>query len=122
MLYSLNHVLVLKKVHRVVEFNRNAWLKEYIDMNAGLKNNFPKDFFKLMKNAVFGKTIDNVRKHRDIKLFTSERRRSYLVSEPNYHATKFFSKNLLAMEMKKTEILLNKPAYLGLTVLKLSKI
>ena len=91
-------------------------------MNAGLKNNFPKDFFKLMKNAVFGKTMDNVRKHRDIKLFTSERRRSYLVSEPNQHATKFFSKNLLAMEMKKTEIILNKPTYLGLTVLKLSKI
>ena len=74
-----------------------------------------------MNNAVFGKTMENVRKHRDIKFVATERR-NYLVSEPNYHATKFFTKNLLAMEMKKKEILMNKPVYLGLSILELSKI
>ena len=81
-----------------------------------------KDFFKLISNAVFGKKLENVRKHRDIKLVTTERRRSYLVSEPNYQTTKFFSENLLAIEMKKTEILLNKPVYLLPSILELSKI
>ena len=65
-------------------------------------NNFNKYFFKLMNNAVFGKTIENVRKHKNIKLVTTERRRIYLVSEPDYHATKFFTENLLAKEMRKT--------------------
>ena len=102
---ALNHGLVLKKVHRVIKFNQNAWLKPYIDMNTDLrkkaKNDFEKDFFKLMNNAVFGKTMENVRKHRDIKLVTTERRKNYLVSEPNYHTTKFFAESLLATEMKK---------------------
>ena len=75
-----------------------------------------------MNNAVFGKAMKNVRKHRDIKLVATERRRNYLVSEPNYHTTKFFTENLLAIEMKKTEILMNKPVYLGLSILELSKI
>ena len=75
-----------------------------------------------MNNAVFGKTMEIVRKHRDIKLVTTKRRRNYLVSEPNYHTTKFFTENLLAIEMKKTEILMNKPVYLGLSILELSKI
>ena len=70
-----------------------------------------------MNNAVFGKTIDNVRKHRNIKLVTAERRRYYLVLEPNYHTTKFFTENLSAIEMRKTEILINIPGYLGLRIL-----
>ena len=92
------------------------------DLRKKAKNDFEKDFFKLMNNAVFGKTMENVRKHRDIKLVTTERRRNYLVSEPNYHTTKFFTENLLAIEMKKTEILMNKPVHLGLSILELSKI
>ena len=75
-----------------------------------------------MNNAVFGKTMENVRKHRDIKLVITERRRIYLVSEPNYHTTKLFTEHLLAIEMKKVEILMNKPVYLGLSILELSKI
>ena len=75
-----------------------------------------------MNNAVFVKTMENVIKYRDVKLVTAERRRNYLVSEPNYHTTKFFTENLLAIEMKKTEILMNKPVYLGLSILELSKI
>ena len=92
---ALNHGLVLKKVHRVIKFNQNAWLKPYIDMNTDLrkkaKNDFETDFLKLINNAVFGKTMENVRKHRDIKLVTTERRRNYLVSEPNCHTAKFFT-------------------------------
>ena len=90
-------------------------------MNA--KNDFDKDFFKLMNNAVFGKTMENVRKHRDIKLVTNDTKRNKLVLEPNYQTTKWFSENLLAIEMKKrTVIKANKPIYLGLAILSLSKI
>ena len=74
-----------------------------------------------MNNAVFGKFMENVRKHRDIKLVTTERRRNYLLSQLNYRTTKFFKENLLALKMKKTEILMNKPVCLGLSILELSK-
>ena len=75
-----------------------------------------------MNNAVFGKTVKNTRKYRNIKLVKSGRRRHYLVSEPNYHTTKFFTENLLVIEMKKIHITLNKPVYLGLSILDLSKL
>ena len=95
----------MKKVHRVIKFNQNAWLKPCIDMNTDLrkkaKNDFEKNFFKLMNNAVFGKTMENVRKHRDIKFAITEERRSYSVSESNYHTTKFFTEHVLALEIKK---------------------
>ena len=114
---ALNHELILKKVHRVIQFNQEAWLKPYIDLNTEprkkAKNDFEKDFFKLMNNALFGKTMENVKKHRDIKLVTTDKRRNQLVTEPNYHAIKFFSENLLAIEMKKTKVKMNKPIYLG---------
>ena len=89
-------------------------------MNA--KNDFEKDLCKLMNNAVFGKTMGNVRKHRDVKLVTTDVKRKKLVSEPNYHTTKWFMENLLAIEMKKTLIKANKLIYLGLAILALSKI
>ena len=91
---ALNHGLTLKKVHRAVQFNQKAWLKPYIDTNTKLrteaKNDFEKDFFKLMNNAVFEKTMENVRKHRDIKLATTDKRRYQSASEPNYHAQNIF--------------------------------
>ena len=125
---ALNHGLILKKVHRVIKLNQKAWSKPYIDMNTKLrqkvKNNFEQYFFKPMNNAVFGKTMENVRKHRNIKLVTKERRRNYLVSEPNYHTTKYLAKELLATEIRKTQIIVNKPVYLiylGLSVLDLRK-
>ena len=110
----LNHGLKLKNVHRVIKFQQKGWLKPYIDMNTKLrkeaKNEFEKVFLKLMNNSVFGKTMENVRKHRDIKLVRSEERRIKFVSEPNYHTSKRFSENLLAIEMKKTKVKMNKPA------------
>ena len=81
------------------------------ELRQKAKNNFEKDTFKLMKNSVFGKTMENVRKDRGIKLVTTERRRDYLVSEPNYHTTKLFIENLFAIELRKTEILMNRPVY-----------
>ena len=122
---ALNHGLVLKNVYRVIEFRQEAWLKPYADMNTKLrteaKNDFEKDFFKLMNNSVFGKTMENVRNHRDIKLVTTDERRNKLVSEPNYHTTKYFSENLLAIEMRKTKIKMNKPVYLGQAILDIRK-
>ena len=75
------------------------------ELRKNAKNDFEKDFYILMNNAVFGKTMENVRKHRDIKLVTTDVKRNKLVSEPNYHTTKWFSENLLAVEMEKTEII-----------------
>ena len=85
------------------------------------RNEFENDFFKLMNNSVFGKTMENVRKHRDIELVTTEKRRIKLVSEPNYHTTKQFSENLLATKMKKAKVKMNKPIYLGMSILDISK-
>ena len=85
------------------------------------KNEFEKDFFKLTNSSVFGKKMENVRKHRDIKLVTTEEKRNKLVSKPNYHIAKQFSENLLAIEMKKAKVKMNKPLYLGMSILDISK-
>ena len=104
---ALDHGLKLEKVHRITEFNQEAWLNNYIDTNPELrkiaKNDFEKDFFKLMNNAVFGKTMENVRKHRDIKLVTTDKMRSKLVSEPNYHMINCISENLSIIVKSKNE-------------------
>ena len=105
---------------------QKAWLKVYIDMNTELrenvKNEFEKNFFKLMNNCVFGKAMENVRNHRDIKPVTSDKRRKRLVSEPNYHSHKKFSDHLMAIEMKKRRVKMTKPLYLGMSILGISKI
>ena len=75
-----------------------------------------------MNSSVFEKTMENVRKHRDINLVTTDKRRNQLVPEPNYHALKCFSENLLAIEMKKTKVKMNKPVYLDLSILEIRKI
>ena len=122
---ALNHESILKKVYSVIKFNQKDWLKAYIEMNTDLrrkaKNNFEEDFLKLMNKTVFRKTMEKIRKQRDIKLVTTEKRRNYLVSEPYYHTTKFFTENLLEIEMKKTQIFNNKPVHLGLSILDLNK-
>ena len=90
------------KIDSVIKFNQNALLKNDIDMYIDLRKKRKKYFFNLMNNSIFGKTMENVRKHRDIKLVTTKRRRNYLVSKPYYQTSKFFTDNLLAIEMKKT--------------------
>ena len=123
---ALNHGLKLKTIYRIIEFNQEAWLKPYIDMNTELrkvaKNDFKKDFFKLMNNSVFGETMENIRKHRGIKLVTPNKRRSKLVSEPNYHTINYISEDLSIFAMNKTKVKMNKPIYLGLSILEISKI
>ena len=122
---ALNHGLIFKKVHRIIQFNQEAWLKPYIEINNKLrreaKKDSEKDFFKLMNKYVFGIKMENVRKYRDIKLVTTDKRRNQLVSEPNYHRARGFSEDLLATEIKKIKVKMNKPVYLGLSILEISK-
>ena len=114
---ALDHGLKLRKVHRVIEFEQKAWLKEYIDVNTELRkkatNDFEKDFFKLMNNAVFGKTMENVK---------TDKKRNKLVSEPNFHTMKLIDNNLAIIKMRKVKVKMNKPIYLGLSILDISKI
>ena len=102
-----------------------AWLKSYIDLNTKLrsqaKNDFDKDFFKLMNNSVFGKTMENIRKRVDIRLVTNEKDAKKLTTKPNFHHFTIFSENLAAIHMKKTSLTFNKPVYLGMCILDLSK-
>ena len=122
---TLDHSLRLIKVHRAIEFNHSAWLKKYIDINTELrknaKNDFEKNFFKLMNNSVFGKIIQNVRKRREIKLAVTEERTKKLVSESNYKSRVAFSDHLLATEMRKTRIYMDKPIMVGQAILDKSK-
>ena len=116
---ALNNGLILKKVYRVIEFNQEACLKKYIDMKTELRKkaniDFEKDLCKLMNNPVFRKTMENVRNHRYIRL-TTNTKRNQLVSDPNYHTTKWFFESLIAIEMKKIKVIMNKPIYLGLSI------
>ena len=109
---ALNRGLRPKKAHRIIQFKQKAWLKIYIDMNTELrknaKNEFEKNFFKLMNSSVFGKTMENMRNHRDIKLVASDKRRKWLDSEPNYYSSKTFSDHLMALEMKKARVKMTK--------------
>ena len=91
------------------------------ELRTEAKNDFKKDFFKLMKNVVFGKTMKNVRKHRDIKLIATNKRRNRLASEPNCHTTKYFSENVIAVEIKKAKVKMSKPVYLDMSILDISK-
>ena len=114
---ALRHGLKLKKLHRVIEFQQSKWMKAYIMLNTRLrkdaKNEFEKDFFKLMKNRVFGKTMENIRNHKDMKLVTSEQKYLKYVMKPNFKYGHPFSKELFAAEMGKKEITMKKPVYLG---------
>ena len=122
---ALKRGLKLRKVHRVFEFQRNKWMKAYIMLNTKLreaaKNEFEKDFFKLMNNSVFGKTMENIRNHKDMKLVTSDKKYLKYVMKPNFKDGHPFSKHLFAVEMGKREITMNKPVYLGQAILDLSK-
>ena len=104
--------LKIKKIHRVLEFDQSPWLKEYIDFNTEMKknakNSFEKDFFKLMNNSVFGKTMENLRKRVNIELVTDEKRLNKLSAKPTYVSSKIFNENLVGVHTKKERLLLDK--------------
>ena len=118
--------LKLTKIHKGIKFVESDWMKPYIEMNTNLramaKNNFEKDFFKLMNNSVFGKTMENIRNRVDVKLVNTKEKLRKLVAKPNLKSPpKIFSENLVSVHMRKTSLLMNKPVYLGMCILDLSK-
>ena len=123
---ALQHGLRLDRIHQVIEFDQSPWLKTYIDFNTQLRtaatNNFEKDFFKLMNNSVFGKTMENIRKHRNIKLVTTEEKYLHTVIRLNFKSGVLFGENLMGCEMGKIKVVMNKLVYLGQAILDLSKI
>ena len=123
---ALQHGLRLDRIHRAIEFDQSPFLKTYIDFNTQLRtaatNDFEKDFFKLMNNLVFGKTMENIRKHRNIKLVTTEEKYLRTVMKPNFKSGVLFGENLMGCEMGKIKVVMNKPVYLSQAILDLSKI
>ena len=123
---ALQHRLRLDGIHRAIEFDQSPWLKTYIDFNTQLRtaatNDFEKDFFKLMNNLVFGKTMENTRKHRNIKLVMTEEKYLRTVLKPNFKSGVLFGENLMGCEMCKIKVVMSKPVYLGQAILDLSKI
>ena len=122
----LQHGLKLDGIHQAIEFDQSPWLKTYIDFNSQLRmavtNDFEKDFFKLMNNSVFRKTMENIRKHRNIKIVTTEEKYLHTVMRPNFKSGVLFGENLMGCEMGKIKVVMNKPVYLGQAILDLSKI
>ena len=122
----LQHGLSLDGIHRGIEFDQSPWLKTYIDFNTQLRmaatNDFEKGFFKLMNNSVFGKTMENIRKHRNIGLVTTEEKYLCTVMKPNFKSGVLFAENLMGCEMGKINVVTNKPVYLGQAIPDLKKI
>ena len=123
---ALRHGLVLEKIHRVIGFNQSDWMKSYIDFNTKLRtlatNDFEKDFFKSMNNSVFGKTMENIRKHKNIKLVTNKAQYLKTVMKPNFKSGVLFGENLMGCEMGKIKVVIKKLVYFGQVILDLSKI
>ena len=121
----LNLGLKLTHIHRGIKFEESKWLKKYIALNTELrtkaKNEFEKDFFKLMNNSVFGKTMENIRNRSVIKLVTDKIKAEKLAAKPNFKHCNIFNEDLIAIHMKKTSLTMNKPVYLGMCILDLSK-
>ena len=107
----------LTKIHRGIKFKESPWLKVYIDLNTKLrscaKNDFEKDFFKLMNNSVYGKTLENIRNHKDIRLINNRELANRYASKPNFQHCTIFDESLIAIHMKRTKLVLDKPIYLG---------
>ena len=124
--YYIEKGLIITQIHRILQFKQSEWLKPYIDFNTeqrtNSKNDFEKDFFKLMNNAVFGKTMENMRNRVDIRLFTNEEKALKQIAKPQYEDHKLYHKDLIAVKQLKAIVKLNKPIYVGLSVLDLSKL
>ena len=116
----------ITKVRRIIGFRQSPWPKPYINLNTALrtkaKTESEKDFFNLVINSVFGKTMDNIRKRVDVRLVTSEKQALRLVAKPNFDRRVVFKENLVAVHMKKTKLRFDKPIYLGDCILDISKI
>ena len=116
----------LSKIHRVINFKHSGWLKKYIDFNTGKRKNaanrFEKNYFKLMKNSVFGKTIENLRKRISVKLVNSAKDYVKCISKPSFVSQKISSKNFVTFHERKPVLILNKPIYVGFSILDLSKL
>ena len=125
LIQCLDMGLKITHIHKGIKFVESEWMKPYIDKNTYLrakaKNNFEKDFYKLMNNSVFGKTMENIRNRVDVKLVNTEEKFKKLVAKPNFRSRKIFSENLISVHMKKTSLTMNKPDYLGMCILDLSK-
>ena len=123
---ALDHGLILEKIHRCIGFRQSPWMKEYIDFNTRLRtaarNEFEKDFHKLMNNSVFGKTMENICRHRDIKLVNNKKEYLRTVMKPNFKSGTLLGDDLMGCEMGKIKVVMNKPVYLGQVILDLSKI
>ena len=117
--------LKITKIYRVLEFSQKPWMKPYIDFNTvkrkHAKNDFEKSFYKLMNNAVFGKTMENIRKRVNVKLITDEKKLIRYMSRPTYVGSKIFTENLVAVHSLKEKLTLDKPIYVGFTILDISK-
>lgn len=124
--------LVVTKIHRVLKYDESNFLKTYIDLNTQLRtkatSDFEKDFFKLMNNSIFGKTMEDIDKRKDVKLITHWERcgkkagARILIAKPNYHSHKIFTENLVAIQFNRLKVIYDKPIYIGFTVLELSKL
>ena len=123
---ALDHGLILEKIHRCIRFRQSPWMKECIDFNTRLRtaarNEFEKDFYKLMNNSVFGKTMENIRRHRDIKLVNNKKEYLRTVMKPSFKSGTLLGDDLMGCEMGKIKVVMNKPVYLGQVILDLSKI
>ncbi|XP_074034142.1 uncharacterized protein [Leptinotarsa decemlineata] len=125
---ALEHGLILRKIHKVLKFKQSAWLRPYIELNTRLRtaacSSFENNQFKLANNAIFGKTMENIRLHRIVKLVTSYEGRygaKNLIGSPRFHNRTVFDADLMAIELKKSELVFNKPMYVGMAVLDISK-
>ena len=127
--YYISQGMVLEYIYEAIKFDQSPWMKPYIEMNTALrakaKNDFEKDFFKLMNNSVFSKTMENLRKRQHVSIvqpITDPKKYKKLTSDPSFKSQKIFSENLVAIHRRKTEVNLNRPTYIGMCVLDLSKL
>ena len=122
---ALEHGLILKKIHCAIKYEQRAWLKPYIEKNTELrkasKSDLGKDFFKLMNNAIYGKTIENVSKRQDINFCTDKKKALRYIRKTNFKRETIFTNHLVAVHLNKLQIKYDKPIYAGFCILEMSK-